>query len=129
MNGGGTLSRGALYQAFNSGRFSFGWLQTNSSGVADGQILAGNTVVEANKWYHVAIVRDSTALTVKLFVNGVLDGVSSYGGSLPGYRFYWLQTLGDRRQSLTGALGGSLDEVAFFTRALTDAESRPARQR
>ena len=43
--------------------------------------FSGNTVLSTDTWYHVAWVRETASNTVKIYLNGVLDGSVSLSGS------------------------------------------------
>lgn len=79
--------------------------------------LYGGTTLIANTWYHGALV--ISGRTVKVYLNGAEDGVQNLDFDLPdtnatvrvgrhGYYTDWFQ--------------GSIDELQFFTRALTATE-------
>lgn len=64
------------------------WIHLNSSGVLNGGdrgngYAAGSTVLSINTWYHVALVRSGT--TVSIYLNGVLEAThtSDDGGGVP----------------------------------------------
>ena len=57
--------------------------------------LVGETLLEDEKWYHLAVVKDSSANSLSLYVNGKLDGkaslvadVSAHGAAYNGGVYY-----------------------------------------
>lgn len=57
--------------------------------------LAGQTLLESNKWYHFAVVKNSAENKLELYVNGVLDAratlvadVSAHGAAYNGGTYY-----------------------------------------
>lgn len=72
-----------------------------------------------NTWYHVAVVRNASAQTVSLYVNGVFQQTLSYGAPLP-----VAQTAAFRigRRVVGNPLLGSIDEVRVWTVARTPAQ-------
>ena len=53
--------------------------------------MLGNAVLAQGVWYHVAVVHDAVAKTVKLYVNGALDTSGSYAQltNPAQYHSYW----------------------------------------
>lgn len=84
----------------------------------DANGVRGNSTLQLNTWTHVAATWDGT--TVRLYVNGVLDNTPTARAApittdtRPVY-------LGGRTGS-TDVLAGSIDDVRFYSRALTVAE-------
>ncbi len=114
----GFTSQGSL-GAFNVGS-SFYWFQAYTDGTRDWVI--GSTPIELNQWYHLSAVRDDTAKTVRLFVNGAEEANLSYAGKsvvpLQGSKL-----LGGAGPSFPGDfMDGQLDEISVFNRALSAAE-------
>ena len=100
----------------------FGLFQsyTDTTSAAIESITARST----GTWYHVAVVRDDTAKTLNLYVNGVLDATQvSYTGKT-------VQSLQlDKRLARDGNysasptfFNGSLDDVRIYNRALSANE-------
>jgi len=79
--------------------------------------VMGATNLSADTWYHVAATRASGA--VKLYVNGVQDGSGTLAGSIGG-TLNW--TIGNGPDYTSEAFGGSIDEPAVFSRALSASE-------
>jgi hypothetical protein len=97
-----------------SGKLTFRPTLIVPAGWAD---LDGNTAVQLNTWYHVAMTYDGSAL--KLYVNGALDGSAPASGAIV--------TTGTTLK-FGGAGGGPwnfngrLDEASFYDRALSGSE-------
>jgi hypothetical protein len=81
-------------------------------------IFAGNTTLAINTWYHVASTYDDASDTVKIFVNGKLDGAgthTSIGNQGGGTTF----DIGGRA---TAFFNGIMDEVRVYNRDLSPGE-------
>jgi lysophospholipase L1-like esterase len=104
-----------LWKSGNSDTFHFRW---SSRGAMDFA-----TSISAGKWYHVAAVLDSTSspATVRLFLNGELD--STQTTTLLPIPAIGELCLGNNNLASEG-LGGVLDEVAIYDRALSQEEIR-----
>jgi hypothetical protein len=83
-------------------------------------------VVTTEKWYHIAGVQDSQKKEVILYVDGAAIGSEPLAGE---------KTVNDAdlkigcrewQGGVTQFFGGIIDEVAIFTRALTEAEIKAA---
>ncbi len=76
----------------------------------------------AGQWYHLAIARDTTAKTVKLYVNGIYQETYSYsnnpdGGSAGIFR---LGSIGN--DATDNHLGGAFDDVRVYNYARTPGQ-------
>ena len=81
----------------------------------------GTTVVALNTWYHVAGVYNSSARTLDIYVNGVLDdGVLS--GTVPGSQFDPNLSVSIGKRSGGWYFQGTIDEVRVRNVALTAAQ-------
>jgi len=112
---------GAGYTTHNFGiAGSTGKLMYDNELPSDG-VLSGNTVLTANQWQHVAVVRDADSVT--FYVNGASDGngtgeartsAASIDNTLIGARYY------------SGApqhqFAGKLDDVKVYTVALSASQ-------
>ncbi|MDQ0877482.1 hypothetical protein QFZ77_006141 [Paenibacillus sp. V4I3] len=98
-----------IYPDFNRINFQIG----------DGRELDSNTKLELNKWYHLAALYDGTTQTMKLYINGVLDSMSSgvtYGrNSSP-------ITIGADFLESPRYFNGQIGEVRFWTTVRTEVE-------
>ncbi len=76
--------------------------------------LQGNTVLSANKWYHVVSTYDSATHTFKVYVNGVLDltDTTSSNGLIVANSN--ILTLGYYNSSFPNRFGGVMDEVRVY---------------
>ena len=86
--------------------------------------LSGTTVLDVDKWHHAACIHDGNNL--KIFVNGVKEHDSVVGGSGTWNQFYLV--VGAAYNNQAAAAGwtywkGWIDETAYFTRTLTDAQA------
>jgi len=126
FNQGGGTSQGALGAANAAvpgtpiGGPSFYWFQAYTD--ASRAFLVGSTPIQLGQWYHLAVVRDDGAKTVRLFVNGVEEGMISYAGRtvVPLQSNKLLG--GSGLNFLADFMDGQLDEVAVYDRSLSAAE-------
>jgi len=84
--------------------------------------LTSTTAVTDGVWYHVVVAKNERQ--VALYVNGALEDTRTFGAERPGSE--GLETavyLGSGERGEAG-LKGLLDEVAFYSRALSDREVR-----
>ena len=80
----------------------------------------GITTPVVGQWYHVAGVRDKAAGTIKIFVNGRLEGSTPYTG---GWAANGSFNIGRGKfNAANDWFAGALDQVKAYGRALTDAE-------
>lgn len=91
--------------------------------------LFSTTVIQLNKWYHVAATFDGAKKELKLYINGVLEaegttaatfldmGVSG-GGAAPEYRDFFIGASSDNGRGLCGAAS----ETRIWSKALTQQE-------
>jgi|CXWL01.1.fsa_nt_gi YVTN family beta-propeller protein len=78
------------------------------------------TVPVTGQWYHVVGVRDKTAGTMKLYVNGRLEATISYTG---GWKATGVLSVGRGKWGVANDwFAGGIDEVSVFDSSLTDAE-------
>lgn len=116
----GWTSQGAL-GALGVGS-NFYWYQAYTDGTHD--YADATTPIELNQWYHLAAVRDDSAKTVRLFINGIEEATFSYAGktvvSLQGNKI-----LGGAGLNFPADfMDGQLDEVSIYNRALSNSEVR-----
>ena len=83
-----------------------------------GSMLATSTAtVDINNWYHVAVTYDGA--NMKIYLNGTLDQTIPYTGNvLPNTSAF---TIG-RDQSNTSDFYGSMNDVRFYSRAISQQE-------
>ncbi|MFO0941314.1 MAG: LamG-like jellyroll fold domain-containing protein [Pirellulales bacterium] len=112
-----TLSQGSLTLSTSN---VLSWRQSTNTSSSDGSVTA-NAAVNNNQWYHVAVVRDDAAKTVKMYLNGTLVGASTYTGtviSAPATK-----KLGSAGTGVSASgFAGRMDETVFFNRALSVLE-------
>jgi len=104
---------------------AFGFVASPTSGWDDAAYVVGasKTFPEAGKWYHVAGTFDHKTGTLKIYVNGKLDGERKTGADKIGTNDQPL-TIGGNPNMDPGynCWDGVIDEVAIYNRALTEAE-------
>ena len=135
LSSDGNVSQGALTESVDaSGQYRLGWKQTTDEGALvsysdpiNGILTAADTTtnLQLNTWYHVAVVRDDSAKTVKMYVNGLLNGVATYSGNVVGLSGNTYLGNANAEQQTSG-LTGTLDEVGFYNRALSQSEIQAA---
>jgi hypothetical protein len=118
----GYVSQGSLGIAPTGTGNHFFWDQFYTDGTPANPIGYGTTSINLNQWYHVAVVRDDSAKTVQLFVNGALDLSASYAGhTVVGLQRH--KILGGAGAEFTGDFfNGLIDEAMLYNRALTASE-------
>lgn len=95
-----------------NGRF-FAVVIGNESGA---QINTVPGTYQANNWYHVVLVHDYDANTIKLYVNGVLKGINT---NLVGYTpYHSTLCFGKSSYGNTGYFKGVIDDVRIYNVAL-----------
>ncbi|MBA55186.1 MAG: hypothetical protein CMK89_12095 [Pseudomonadales bacterium] len=78
------------------------------------------TTPVVGQWYHITGVRDQQAGTMKIYVNGQLEGTTAYAG---GWASNGSLNVGRGRWGAPNDwVAGAVDEVSVFTQALTDAD-------
>lgn len=118
----GGFSQGSLRSG--SGASVYGYYQSHT----DASNLGFDGAIPAviGTWQHVAIVRDDTAKTVQLYVDGVADGAThSYAGKTVSPQSVCGQLTFARAGSFVGVnryYDGKLDDIAIYPYALTAAQ-------
>jgi hypothetical protein len=74
-----------------------------------------------NTWYHVAVVRDGTAKTVTIYINGTSAGSGSYATAPTGTTNSVV--LGNNSTSAVAATPMSLTEVALYAKPLSSSQA------
>jgi VCBS repeat-containing protein len=95
----------------------------SSGGDGAGQLVNGSKIINNNVWHHIAAIRDATADTNVLYVDGQLDGSISnvdYGTDFASTAAG--PTIGFMDGPSPARFAGDLDEVALHSRALAEAE-------
>jgi len=87
----------------------------------------GSINVADNSWHHIVGMRRSSNDTTRIYVDGVLDISASAGGSPVNDATHLY--LGQDAGGAGNFFGGKMDEVAIWSRALTDAEVLQVYQR
>ncbi len=95
--------------------------------------IGGNTLIQTNRWYHIASTYDGSTQQAKVYLNGVDDTnpASLTNGPIPTSLCNSQNNvgIGRRADNAAHALDGSLDEVAIFNRALSASEIQNAYKR
>ncbi|MDD5675794.1 MAG: LamG domain-containing protein, partial [Chitinivibrionales bacterium] len=101
------------------GHVGFGFANTDGSAWI---VLLGTTTLVINKWYHLVASFDGT--TVRVYVNGVLDGISSYIGGIKVPPVGTTARIGVQKLA-DGTLhcyaNGKIDELKLYNYALNAA--------
>jgi chitodextrinase len=79
------------------------------------------TVRQLGTWYHLAGVYDAAALTLNIYVNGVLDN-GALVGTVPASQFNSTENVTIGRRAGGFYFAGTIDEVRLYSRALSAAE-------
>jgi hypothetical protein len=89
----------------------------NSSGYVD------TTTLQNNKWYHIVFTYEKQNNRHKIYVNGQLKSEVTYSGSYTNISSQLAPlTVGVRAAGSQSTFSGKIDDIAFYNRALTDAE-------
>lgn len=87
----------------------------------------GSTLLSTNTWYHVGFTYDGS--TIRLYVNGVLDGTHSYSGqklySEPFGAYMWSfnsATVGDRTPHANYCPQGRINDIRVYDHVLSITE-------
>jgi hypothetical protein len=87
----------------------------------------GSTLLTAGKWYHVGFTYDGT--TIRLYVNGVLDGTHAYSGqklySEPFGAYMWSfgsSSIGDRTPYGNYCPKGKINDIRVYDHVLSTRE-------
>ena len=105
----------------DGGRARFALRDSDSDNSDDAHILS-QTVLTGGSWHHVAAIRDAQTLDIRLYIDGLLEGIapavfsSGFESPFAALNIGWL----DRSNGFN--FEGTIDEIAFFDRALTDRE-------
>ena len=114
----GKVSQGSLGIQDNH----FFWYQSMTDGSA--LTVTGAATITAGQWYHVAAVRDDVAKAVTLYVNGAVDGSSSYAGTVVDLQQTKVLGTSEPVGFPNDFLNGQIDEPSFYNRPLTAEEIR-----
>lgn len=92
-------------------------LSTTNNGLV---FFDGATQYDLNTWYHLVMTYDGA--TLRLYVNGVLDGQTAASGSIITTSQPFRIGGGAPTGQLQNHLNGKLDEVSLYSRALSPSE-------
>lgn len=86
--------------------------------IHSGGVVGSSTDIPNNTWHHVVCTFDGS--TVKVYLNGNLDGSANHSGTVPS------KTVATQigRRNTTLYLNGKLEEILIFNRALSAQEIR-----
>lgn len=97
-------------------------LRDSDSDANDTASVVSQSVLTGGDWHHVAVVRDGTALDIRLYVDGALEGIaladfsSGFESDSAALDIGWFN-LGQGFH-----FDGAIDEVAVYNRTLADSE-------
>ncbi len=89
---------------------------------ATADVLSGGTTVQANKWYHITVVRNIPSNKLSLYVNGVRDVSDIALGAAAAYYGNDPKTINIGSRNTASFFNGIIDEVRFYNRALSAGE-------
>ena len=109
-----------FYLQLSAGKLTLTERSSDSTSASYTQVI-GPTAV-AGTWYQLIGVYDATAGTIKLYVNGVLQGTSAYTS---GWKATGHTTIGRAKWNGSNVdfVSGNIDDVQMIPRALTDKEA------
>lgn len=120
LSGGESLATNILYGLWFLNT-SGGLRYFHEYGSGTNQILDFGNYITTGSWQHVAFVRDATAKTVILYVNGVAKETQSYTTNPEGGTTNAL-IIGTRENLSDRFYDGLMDEMAIWSRALSSTE-------
>jgi len=111
---------GYTLQVNNSGKLIF-YIGAENAGSNIVYVQTGNGVITTGAWYHVVVTYDGskTAAGVKIYVNGVKQGLSTVYNNFTGSSSYDGTFQIGSREGNDVNFAGTIDEVGCWTRALT----------
>ncbi|MFJ8580372.1 LamG-like jellyroll fold domain-containing protein [Micromonospora sp. NPDC093277] len=114
------LARSAFELGLDGGRWKF---SLRSADAADGNVVAATSTStpRAETWTHLVGTYDATSRSIRLYVDGVLEGAGAGATSFPTRRALQLGA-GAASSTPTSFWSGQLDDVQMYQRALPDAE-------
>lgn len=114
FSGTSTLFFGYGFGGYGFGILNDGQLFLSKIGVSN--VTLTNTVADTD-WHHVAVTKVGGA--INFYIDGVAYPVAAYD---PGFVFSTPAAIGARGDGQGGSFLGQLDEMSFYSRALTPAE-------
>lgn len=113
--------KGGLDVAHSAGNISITARQFSGSSLSTKAHLKLDNIIKENTWYHVAVVRSGTTLT--LFIDGVEKVNTTFSGS-PSNGSYW--HVGSIKNTTDNSshrhFEGRIDDIRFYTKGLTATE-------
>jgi len=118
-DGGGGYPHWWVGGAQNTGLGLFVLYDTNHNGTS----ITGSTALNDDQWHHIVAVRDESVDRIRLYVDGAKEDSASHDYTAG---FEASTTLGIGYMAYAGTPGyfydGLLDEIALYSRALSDVE-------
>ena len=116
-------SSSAAYQEIFGGPYSATvaslYLKGSLFGIYTSGDHFGSVNISLNTWYHLAIVLDSAANTLKSYINGILDINTSYG---TGVNFNTGYVISKNPFNSTEKFSGKMSTIRLYNRALSSSE-------
>jgi len=100
-------------------------MAANVSGTSDNSVF-GTTVLAPGIWYHLAATFNPGTTSLKVYVNGVLEGTNNSAGLPPANSSVTLK-LGARGDDASTPLNGSMDEARVWNLERTQAQIAASR--
>ncbi|MFG2472290.1 LamG-like jellyroll fold domain-containing protein [Streptomyces canus] len=109
-----------FYLQLSGGKFTFVTRASDANASAATQVQASASATTGT-WYHVLGIYDSSAQTISLYVNGTLQGSTSYTSPWTA-RGATLIGAGSYNQGPVDFTNGQIDDVHFYNRVLSSSE-------
>ncbi len=97
------------------------WFQVQKSSNV-GVVARGTTLIDVNKWYHVAAVAETSTSQLRVYVNGVLETLQAAPGWDGTIRPQNMEMNIGRKVSGYDYWNGAIDDVRIYNAALTQAD-------
>jgi hypothetical protein len=108
------------FEAYQFEIFNGTVFRLNKANSTLNDIVLSTTTITAGQWYHITCTLDNTSL--KLYVNGVLEGTTNSTFNGFDYQLGKQVFIGGTNESFNHPFLGSLDNLKFWNRVITQAE-------
>ena len=103
----------------NNSKLAFGWKNTSSVN----QLVETTNTLSINTWYHIAVTHDNAAKTLKLYINGTLQSLTSSGTS---YSTSSATLLGEPYPVIIGSYSAQYNRVYICEMRISTAVVTPS---
>ncbi|MEV0567390.1 LamG-like jellyroll fold domain-containing protein [Dactylosporangium sp. NPDC050588] len=118
----GTWQSGFYLQCTIDGQWRFVFANTDVASPTGYSLAQGKTLAQANTWTHIAGVYDGDTGTIKIYVNGVLEGTSIRATPWNAWGPIQIGRAEGRLGGGSNYVGGTIDNVDIFDHAASSYE-------